>query len=243
MTLEKKLTRVNRLYKIAALIQVINKFYNLLTKSKMNSHVDYTPILLAQLTDLQTRVTVQDTLIAALKTEVERLAGHSIVVTNTSTMRTSVPLRPNEHHNGARVSHVTRNSAHTSNAAIRSRPKVVGSEGSHKYPTVSLSDVLKKDENVTIQVGTGKGADGIFIYTTAEAVFDGTDLVVSKCELVESLVGMKSSKPGEILYKFIDELKSAGHINKTFAIAPWRLCSVVRDGTKMTLEQLRSTVG
>jgi hypothetical protein len=89
---------------------------------------------------------------------------------------------------------------------------------------------------------SGKDAEGKFTYTTAQATFDGTDLTVTACELVEPLVGMKSSKPGEILYKFIDELKNAGHITKTFTIAPWRLCSVEREGNKMTLEQLRSTV-
>jgi hypothetical protein len=108
---------------------------------------------------------------------------------------------------------------------------------------MSLSDVLKKGESVTIQVGTGKDSEGNFTNTTAEATFDGTDLVVDECELVESLVGMKSSKPGEILYKFIDELKSAGHIKRTFTIAPWKLCFVERDGVKQTLEELRTVVG
>ena len=208
----------------------------------MNSCVDYTPVLLAQLTDLQMRVTTQDAVIAALKTEVERLSGRPIIVSDASTIRTSVPLRPNmyERHSSA-IGIREHNNGGTS--AIRSRPRLVSSGTSQKYPTMSLSDVLKKDENVTIQVGTGRDSSSKGAYTTAEAVFDGTDLTVTKCELIESLVGMKSSKPGEILFKFIDELKSAGHINKTFAIAPWRLCSVVRDGTKMTLEQLRSTVG
>jgi hypothetical protein len=108
---------------------------------------------------------------------------------------------------------------------------------------MSLSDILEANETVTIQVGTGKDAEGKFTYTTATATFDGTDLVVKECELVESLVGMKSSKPGEILYKFIDELKSAGHIKRTFTIAPWKLCLVERDGIRSTLEELRNTVG
>jgi hypothetical protein len=54
---------------------------------------------------------------------------------------------------------------------------------------------------------------------------------------------MKSSKPGEILYKFIDELKNSGHIKKTFTIAPWKLCFVERNGIKKSLEELRTTVG
>jgi hypothetical protein len=108
---------------------------------------------------------------------------------------------------------------------------------------MTLSDVLEANETVTIQVGTGKDSEGKFTYTTATATFDGTDLNVTECELVESLVGMKSSKPGEILYKFIDELKNTGHIKRTFTIAPWKLCFVERDGIRSTLEELRNTVG
>ena len=78
------------------------------------------------------------------------------------------------------------------------------------------------------------------MYTSALAVFDGSDLLVTECPLVSSLVGIKSSKPGEILYKFIDELKSSGHIKRTFTIAPWKLCSVERNGKTMTLEEVRS---
>ncbi len=216
---------------------------------RMNSTVDYTPIILAQLTDLQGRVTKQDAVIAALLATVERLSGQTITVSDT--MRTSVPLRSHQ----------------SSDRPLRGRPQVAGTrpqlaakpfrEGQHvreghvregkpfkpkdsAYPSVSLSDVLSKDERVTIRVGTGKDADGKFSYTSALAIFDGSDLNVTECPLVASLIGMKSSKPGEILYKFIDELKSAGHINRTFTIAPWKLCSVERDGKTMTLEEVRS---
>ena len=220
----------------------------------MNSSIDYTPVLLAQLTDLQMRVTKQDATIAALKADVERLTGHSVCVSDASTMRTSVPLRPSAQEYKPRNdfrprsplvprdAHDVRGGAGGASAP-RSRPRVAGGDTAHKHPTMSLSDVLEKDESVTIQVGTGKDAEGKFTYTTAQATFDGTDLTVTACELVKSLMGMKSSKPGEILYKFIDELKNAGHITKTFTIAPWRLCSVVRNGSMMTLEQLRSNVG
>jgi len=224
----------------------------------MNSSIDYTPVLLAQLTDLQMRVTKQDATIAALKADVERLTGHSVCVSDASTMRTSVPLRPSAQEYKPRNDFRPRSPLVPRDArdvrgggaggasAPRSRPRVAGTNSGdavHKHPTMSLSDVLKKDESVTIQVGTGKDAEGKFTYTTAQATFDGTDLTVTACELVEPLVGMKSSKPGEILYRFIDELKNAGHITKTFTIAPWRLCSVVRNGSTMTLEQLRSNVG
>jgi len=173
-------------------------------------------------------------------------------------MRTSVPLRPSAQEYKPRNDFRPRSPLVPRDArdvrgggaggasAPRSRPRVAGTNSGdavHKHPTMSLSDVLEKDESVTIQVGTGKDAEGKFTYTTAQATFDGTDLTVTACELVKSLMGMKSSKPGEILYKFIDELKNAGHITKTFTIAPWRLCSVVRNGSTMTLEQLRSNVG
>jgi hypothetical protein len=207
----------------------------------MTSTVDYTPIVLTQLTDLQGRVTKQDAVIAALLATVERLSGHTITVSDT--MRTSVPLRSHQ----------------SSDRPLRGRPQVAGGGAGARaqagkpvrerqpfkpkdsgYPSVSLSDVLSKNEPVTIQVGVGKDADGKFTYTSALAIFDGSDLLVTECPLVSSLVGVKSSKPGEILYKFIDELKSAGHIKRTFTIAPWKLCSVERNGKTMTLEEVRS---
>jgi len=205
----------------------------------MTSPVDYTTIVLIKLTDLQGRVTKQDAIIAALLATVERLSGQTITVSDT--MRTSVPLRSHQ----------------SSDRPLRSRPQVAGAGAraqagkpvrerqpfkakDSSYPSVSLSDVLSKDERVTIQVGVGKDADGKFSYTSALAVFDGSDLLVTECPLVSSLVGVKSSKPGEILYKFIDELKSAGHIKRTFTIAPWKLCSVERNGKTMTLEEVRS---
>lgn len=231
----------------------------------MNTTVDYTPVLLAQLTDLQMRVTKQDATIAALKAEVERLTGHSLAVPDT--MRTSVPLRSHDSGDVRRQQQRGPGASNRPNGgagrpardgdrpprgdfkprdgAPRSRPKVApGDKASDSArPTMTLSDVLDANETVTIQVGTGKDAEGKFTYTTATASFDGTDLIVKECELVESLVGMKSSKPGEILYKFIDELKSAGHIKRTFTIAPWKLCFVERDGIRQSLEDLRSTVG
>ena len=240
----------------------------------MNSTVDYTPVLLAQLTDLQMRVTKQDATITALKAEVERLTGHTLTVSDT--MRTSVPLRshdareqnfrPNRFNGqqmqqgqqGQGMQRPARSTGYTGSNATRpsypaagagsapssrSRPQVAPTGDKPAHPSMSLSDVLEKDETVTIQVGTGKDSEGNFTTTTATATFDGTNLCVTECEMVESLVGMKSAKPGEILYKFIDELKSSGHIKKTFTIAPWKLYFVERDGVKQSLEQLRTTLG
>lgn len=213
----------------------------------MTSTVDYTPIILAQLTDLQGRVTKQDAVIAALLTTVERLSGQTITVSDT--MRTSVPLRSHQSSDGPSFkrgrpqvagarSQVANAKSDRERQPVRERQPFKAKDSG--YPSVSLSDVLSKDEHVTIQVGVGKDADGKFMYTSALAVFDGSDLLVTECPLVSSLVGVKSSKPGEILYKFIDELKSAGHIKRTFTIAPWKLCSVERDGKTMTLEEVRS---
>jgi len=60
--------------------------------------------------------------------------------------------------------------------------------------------------------------------------------------LVSSLIGMTTQKPGEILYRFIDELKNGGHIKRTFSVAPWKLCFVKRNGVEITLDQLRANL-
>ena len=230
------------------------------------SSIDYTPVLLAQLTDLQMRVTKQDLLIASLTAEVEKLSGRKVVVNEGTTMRTSVPLR--SHTDGPKPYHTHNDSSrpqrssndrstprtnaggyerpanreNTDSRTPRTRPRVSEAERAPR-PTMSLADVLRKDEIVNIVVHTGKDEGGNFIDSTAVATFDGTDLIVTECELVGSLVGMKSSKPGEILYKFIDELKSAGHIKRTFTIAPWKLCFVNRNNIRQSLEDLRTTIG
>jgi len=214
----------------------------------MNSTVDFTPVILAQLTDLQMRITKQDAVISALKAEIERISGTTI----RDTITTSVPLRQHDMHihNVHGVTKFskpirTASGAGTStplvpSSVIRTRPQVAPEKSAH--PNMKLSDILNIGEEVTIQIGTGKDSDGNFSHTTAIATFDGTDLNVIHCELATGLIGMKSSKPGEILYKFIDELKSNGHIKKTFTIAPWKLCFVERKGVRHSLEQLRTMI-
>lgn len=71
------------------------------------------------------------------------------------------------------------------------------------------------------------------------AVFDGDRLVVTACELAPGLVGASVVKPGEILYRFMEELHVAGHLKRMFTVAPWKLCVVVREGVEVTLEELR----
>ena len=104
---------------------------------------------------------------------------------------------------------------------------------------IALSDILVTDEDVTFYVNTGNDSNGNMTQTTAVASFDGSDLIVSTCDLVPSLVGLQTQKPGEILYKFIEELKNANHIKRTFSVAPWKLCYVVRNGQQQTLDELR----
>lgn len=222
------------------------------------SAIDYTPVLLAQLTDLQTRLTHQEATITALKAEVERLAGRSVLGAG-PTMKSSVPLLPLASvkpangptaprggprpprgppvsRDNSRGGNDATGSASAASANRRTRPQVAPTGD---RPVRSLSDFLYVNDEVTIQVGTGKDAEGNFTHTTALATFDGTELTVTQCDLVSSLVGFKSAKPGEILYKFIDGLLEAGHIKRKFTIAPWKLCSVVRNEQKVTLDQLR----
>jgi hypothetical protein len=69
--------------------------------------------------------------------------------------------------------------------------------------------------------------------------FDGTNLKVTGCDAVKSLVGIQSAKPGEILFKFMYGLVDAGLLQRTFNALPWRLASVMRNGLPVTLAQLR----
>lgn len=182
--------------------------------------------LLAQLNELQTRVSKQDATLLSLKSQVER--GYS----NVAPMRMSVPL------NDGRPPRGPRRDPRDPRDRDRRGPRV-----STPHPTLTLSDVIIKNEKVTIQIKTGVDDNGVQSFTTALTVFDGTCLEVVECALANSLVGMKSSKPGEILYRFMEELKEGGHIKSTFGIAPWRLCFVERNGVRVSLEELRSTVG
>lgn len=106
-------------------------------------------------------------------------------------------------------------------------------------PTINLSQLLTNEEEVTFRVIVGKDENSNPTYTNTVATFDGTDFNVTSSELVPSLVGLKSSKPGEILYKLIDGLTQTGHLTRKFSIAPWRLCFVKRDGNYVSLNQLR----
>lgn len=104
---------------------------------------------------------------------------------------------------------------------------------------IPLSEILTTGEVVTFGIFTGRDENGIKT-STVLATFDGTDLFVTECATVPSLVGLKTPKAGEILFKFMNGLKETGLIENTFNALPWRLASVQRDGQKVTLAQLRA---
>ena len=107
------------------------------------------------------------------------------------------------------------------------------------YPTVPLSAVLVPQDIVTFQVILRKGDDGQPVYASFDALYDASCLKVVRNDLVASMIDQQSSKPGELLYRFIEALKEGGHLKRTFTVAPWKLCTVVRDGVSVTLESLR----
>lgn len=196
----------------------------------------------SQKTDSQKIAEMQNTIhhlsvtVNALVQEVARLSYAS---QSGRVMKTSIPLLPTQpaqvHENravkkGRRPYGELRQSAN----ANAEKPQ---------HAPVPLSTLLKTNEDVTFFVYVeDKQISPRPIRTTAEATFDGTHLIVKDCDLVPSLAGMKTQKPGEILYKFIEELKNGGHIKRTFSVAPWKLCFVTRDGEEVTLDQLRANL-
>ena len=104
---------------------------------------------------------------------------------------------------------------------------------------ITLSDILNQGEVVTFGIHTGRDASGGTTTSLLTAMFDGTTLTITGCESVPSLIGTQTSKPGEILFKFMHGLVHAKLLQRTFNALPWRLASVVRNGQTVTLAQLR----
>lgn len=163
-------------------------------------------------------------------------------------VNTSIRL---QHHENQAYSHPPRHSrpsrqrpsfpprrSHDANHSTRASESE-SQPSSSRFESVALSAVLRPQEEVTFRVIVRKNEAGEPEYTTLVALFDGTQLSVVSSDLASSLVGVQSTKPGELLYRFIDDLKENGHLKRTFTIAPWKLCSVVRDGQTHTLEELR----
>ena len=250
----------------------------------MSNKIDYTPVILAQLTDLATRVTQLEAANQALRDEVSRLNGGFQTANSFNLGRgatttpvggfnppkntfsfgkgaapahataavASVPMmRPSDFHFGGAPSRVQTSiplapaagghglgARQTTDNPVPPRRHTTAPV-TKEYKPLTIQDVLHLNETVTMEVGIGKDAAGNFLQTTCVTTFDGVSLTVTACELVPSLVGMSTTKPGEILYRFIEDLKNNGHVKKPFTIAPWRLCFVERNGKKMSLEELR----
>ena len=193
------------------------------------------------LTDLQNRLTVAEAAIAALTAQVHYLSGHQTQV------KTAIPLQSVQARGGrisynGRGGYNGRDSYNGRDGANGPRSYAQPQNDQENWAPTALSDILKNNEDVTFTINTGKNAQGAFTTTTAVAVFDGTNLTVKACADIPSLIGLTSSKPGEILYKFMNELKEANLITRTFQALPWRLCSVERDGQRETLSNLRKAL-
>jgi len=115
-----------------------------------------------------------------------------------------------------------------------------GHEQGHeeRKETVELDTLLALNESVFFHVIVKKDSQGKPVYTTCRSTFDGSVLTVVESEAAPSLIGQQSSKPGVILYQFMDALKESGQLKRSFTIAPWKLCYVVREGQTHTLESL-----
>jgi len=194
------------------------------------------------ISNLQSAVASLTVSIATLTAEVAHLSGKSFPP---HTMKTSIPLTP-MHQSTSRSYNRPADAGRRPYREMRNQavqPHLVQQSAQQAAPrTIALSDILMTDEEITFYVNTGNDGNGNMTQTTAVASFNGTDLIVSTCNLVPSLVGLQTQKPGEILYKFIEELKNANHIKRTFSVAPWKLCYVVRNGQQQTLDELRKAI-
>jgi hypothetical protein len=190
------------------------------------------------LQNVQHRLAMAENAIAFLTNEVQRLSGTQNAPRNASqtqyaphasqthapqyasqSLQTAIPLQP------ARRPYAN--------------PRAPQAQAQDQAP-ISLSEILTIGEVVTFGIFTGRDENGIKT-STVLATFDGASLTVTECDTVRSLIGLKTSKAGEILFKFMNGLKEAGLIENTFNALPWRLASVQRDGQKVTLAQLRAT--
>jgi hypothetical protein len=214
-------------------------------------------LLSAEIKTLASRISKQDELIALLQSEIVRLssggsATGASVAAGGAGRRGPGPAHGSSGHNNHFKASIPISPAAPSASATapakpfvkKVRPVIADSESSTAPAPLALSSVLKNDERVTIEVGLTRNEDGEFdSYATCLATFDGSDLVVNGCDLAKDMIGFKTSKPGEILYRFMDALVKGKNIKSKFACPPWKLCSVVRDGVKVSLDELRSKLG
>jgi hypothetical protein len=192
--------------------------------------------LLSNIANLQNQLSVIQ---QQLSSEMDHHAGFQPVVYRSS-VNHSVPLQRPVYNNGPRApAYHERRPYQAASRPVGREARPVLARSDADRVVVPLSTLLTSGEEVTLKVIVGKQGDGQLQYGTVQTVFDGTNLNVSVCELVPDLVGQSSSKPGELLYKFIDSLLEKGHLKRKFSVAPWKLCTVVRNGVTVTLDDLR----
>lgn len=188
--------------------------YNCHQKSTMSSN-EY---ILLKIAEIQNRLSMLENSIIVLQQTMKQTPHLSY----SQSLKTSIPLGP--HHE------------------VQRRPMFQqrdGAQDQEQEPAMSLSELLNDGEVVTFSIIKGKDENGNLLHSTLDAEYKDAQLTVTSCLDIPTLESVVSSKPGEILYKFMFALKERGIITRTFQALPWRLCSVLRDGQRVTLAQLR----
>jgi hypothetical protein len=191
--------------------------------------------------NLQQRVSYLENTVGYLMSEVQRLSQNKVPLSQG--FQTSIPLQPTQPIRRPyvpRIDSAISSMTPSMTSSMTPQPMVqrFGMNDETAAP-VLLSEILHQGEDVTFGIHTGRDEIGNLSTSTVIANFDGTVLTVTECADIPSLVGFKSAKAGGILFKFMNALKAANIIQRTFNALPWRLTSVVRDGQRITLSQLR----
>lgn len=188
--------------------------------------------------NLQQRVSYLENTVNYLMNEVQRLSQNksaAAITPLTQSFQTSIPLQPTPIHRPYVPRPMTQSNASSTPPSMI--PRFTTHDDS--ITPMLLSEILQQDEVVTFGIHTGRDEVGNLKTSTVVTSFDGTNLTVTECDTVPSMVGFKSPKAGAILFKFMNALKTANLIQRTFNALPWRLGSVVRNGQTITLSQLR----
>jgi hypothetical protein len=194
--------------------------------------------------NLQQRVICMENTIGFLTREVHRLSQLSTPHVQQQGFQTTIPLQPAPQ--GRRPYLPQRETAPHTSLVSQSHTQSHAQSQSHtqsqheeNVQPITLSELLNRGEVVTFGIHTGRDAAGGMTTSLLTTTFDGTNLNVTGCDAVSSLIGTQSAKPGEILFKFMHGLVDAGLLQRTFNALPWRLATVMRNGLPVTLAQLR----
>jgi len=184
--------------------------------------------------NLQQRIVCMENAIGFLTREVHRLSQLSTPHVQQQGFQTTIPLQPAPQ--GRRPYLPQREPTISSRVPLVSHSQ---SQQEENVQPITLSELLNHGEVVTFGIHTGRDATGGTTTSLLTTTFDGTNLKVTGCDAVSSLIGTQSAKPGEILFKFMHGLVDAGLLQRTFNALPWRLATVMRNGLPVTLAQLR----